>query len=150
MSRAPGSSSFRPRRLRFLSASLALLIAGAAVIVDGHRADALSPKSRSRRHLSMRYVRSPYPGLGTSPSMEAAILATFPISLHREALNVAWCESRGLASARNGQYRGHFQIGRDEWQRFGSGDPFDAYANSLAAYRYYVAAGSWRPWQCQP
>ena len=98
----------------------------------------------------MRYVRSPYPGLGTAPSMETAITVTWPTGLHRAALNVAWCESRGRASARHGQYKGHFQIGRSEWQKFGSGDPFNAVENSAAAYRYYRAVGSWRPWQCQP
>ena len=35
-------------------------------------------------------VRAPYPGLGTAPSMEQAIRATWPGSLHRAALNVAW------------------------------------------------------------
>jgi hypothetical protein len=82
--------------------------------------------------------------------MEAAIVAVFPSSLHRQALNVAWCESRGRATARNGQYRGHFQIGSSEWKRYGEGDPYNAYDNSRAAYRYYQAVGSWRPWQCQP
>ena len=100
--------------------------------------------------LSMRRVRSPYPGPGTSPRMEAAIASTFPAALARQALNVAWCESRGLASARNGQYRGHFQIGASEWRTYGSGDPYNAEDNSRAAYRYYLAVGSWSPWQCQP
>jgi hypothetical protein len=98
----------------------------------------------------MRYVRSPYPGVGTAPAMEDAISTTWPARLHRQALNVAWCESRGRAGARNGQYKGHFQIGRSEWQKFGNGDPYDAVSNSAAAYRYYAAVGSWRPWQCQP
>jgi hypothetical protein len=70
--------------------------------------------------------------------------------LRAQALNVAWCESRGVPTARNGQYKGHFQIGRAEWNRFGSGDPFDPVSNSAAAYRYYAYAGSWRPWQCKP
>jgi hypothetical protein len=85
----------------------------------------------------MRYVRAPYPGVGTAPAMEDAISAT-------------WCESRGRASPRDGQYKGHFQIGRSEWQKFGNGDPYNAVSNSAAAYRYYAAVGSWRPWQCQP
>jgi hypothetical protein len=99
----------------------------------------------------MRYVRAPYPGRGTAPSMESAIQATWPARLHRQALNVAWCESRGRASARNGQYKGHFQMGKSEWRKYGNGSPFSAVGNSAAAYRYYRAAGkSWRPWQCQP
>jgi hypothetical protein len=98
----------------------------------------------------MRYVRSPYPGSGTAPGMEQAIRSTWPSKLHRAAMNVAWCESGGRAGARNGQYKGHFQIGRSEWARFGAGSPFNAIDNSAAAYRYYRAVGSWRPWQCQP
>lgn len=100
---------------------------------------------------AMRYVRVPYPGEGTAPGMERAIEATWPSHLHREALNVAWCESRGRASARNGQYKGHFQMGSSEWRRYGSGSPFDPIGNSAAAYRYYRAVGgSWRPWECRP
>ena len=41
-------------------------------------------------------------------------------------------------------------IGRTEWKRFGSGDPFNAVDNAAAAFRYYSYAGSWRPWECQP
>lgn len=99
---------------------------------------------------AMRRVRVAYPGIGTAPSMEQAIARTWPSHLHRQAMNVAWCESRGRASARNGQYRGHFQIGRKEWQMFGSGNPFNPIDNSAAAYRYYRHVGSWSPWQCQP
>jgi hypothetical protein len=99
---------------------------------------------------AMRRVRAPYPGYGKAPAMEAAIRATWPASLHRQALNVAWCESRGQAGARNGQYKGHFQIGRKEWAKFGKGgNPYNAFHNSAAAYRYYRAAG-WRPWECRP
>jgi hypothetical protein len=97
----------------------------------------------------MRRVRAPYPGSGKAPGMEAAIRATWPAALHRQALNVAWCESRGKASARNGQYKGHFQIGRKEWAKFGSGNPYNAVSNSAAAYRYYKKAG-WGPWECKP
>jgi hypothetical protein len=145
-----GLSSHRPHHVRLLSLAIAVFVAGASVVAGGSAAEARSSKWRRAHRSSMRYVRSPYPGLGTSPSMEAAIVATFPSSLHKQALNVAWCESRGQAGARNGQYRGHFQIGSSEWKRFGSGNPYNAYDNSRAAYRYYLAAGSWRPWQCQP
>lgn len=98
----------------------------------------------------MRYVRAPYPRMGTAPTMEAAIRITWPDHLERQALNVAWCESRGKASARNGQYRGHFQMGRREWARYGAGNPYNAVDNAAAAYRYFRSAGSWRPWECQP
>ena len=96
----------------------------------------------------MRRVRRDYPR-GAAPRMEAAIRASWPTHLHNQALDVAWCESSGKASARNGQYRGYFQMGRKEWAKYGSGSPFDAHANVRAAYRYYRVAG-WGPWQCQP
>ena len=106
----------------------------------------LSPQAEAR----MRRVRNPYPGTGTAPAMEQAIRANFPAGLQRQALNVAWCESSGKAHARNGQYRGHFQIGRKEWSKFGrGGNPFNAHQNAAAAYRYYKVAG-WRPWECRP
>ncbi len=82
--------------------------------------------------------------------MEAAVRAAFPANLRRAALNVAWCESRGKANARNGQYKGHFQIGRQEWAKFGKGgNPYNGYHNAAAAYRYYKVAG-WGPWECRP
>jgi hypothetical protein len=82
--------------------------------------------------------------------MEAAVRAAFPANLQRAALNVAWCESRGKANARNGQYKGHFQIGRHEWAKFGKGgNPYNGYHNAAAAYRYYQVAG-WGPWECRP
>jgi hypothetical protein len=99
---------------------------------------------------AMRRVRAPYPGRGTSPGMEAAIRSAWPARLHRQALNVAWCESRGRASARNGQYKGHFQMGRREWAKFGrGGNPYNGHHNAAAAYRYYRVAG-WGPWECRP
>jgi hypothetical protein len=99
---------------------------------------------------AMRRVRAPYPGFGKAPGMEAAIRATWPASLQRQALNVAWCESRGRASAHNGQYKGHFQMGRKEWAKWGKGgNPYNGFHNAAAAYRYYRAAG-WGPWECRP
>ena len=99
---------------------------------------------------AMRRVRAPYPRTGTAPAMEAAIRAAFPAHLHKAALNVAWCESRGKANARNGQYKGHFQIGSREWAKFGQGgNPYNGHQNARAAYRYYRVAG-WSPWECRP
>ncbi len=107
----------------------------------------LAPTAEAR----MRRVRHPYPHSGAAPGMEQAIRSTWPSSLHRQALNVAWCESRGNPAARNGQYRGHFQIGRREWARYGGGgNPYNAHNNAAAAYRYYRAAGGWGPWECKP
>jgi hypothetical protein len=129
----------RSSRRSIAFAVVSLVAAGAVTLVS------------SPAEARMRYVRAPYPGSGTAPSMESAIQATWPSHLHRQALNVAWCESRGRASARNGQYKGHFQMGKSEWRKYGNGSPFNPVSNSAAAYRYYRAAGkSWRPWQCQP
>lgn len=106
---------------------------------------ALSPQAEA-----MRRVRKPYPRIGTAPAMERAIRSTWPANLQRQALNVAWCESSGKAHARNGQYRGHFQIGRQEWAKYGKGgNPFNGHHNAAAAYRYFRAAG-WAPWECRP
>jgi hypothetical protein len=125
-----------PPRLVAFSVLFALCLG--TFIVNAPQADA------------MRRVRAPYPRTGTAPAMEAAIRSAFPAHLHRQALNVAWCESRGKANARNGQYKGHFQIGRREWATFGKGgNPYNAHHNAAAAYRYYKVAG-WRPWECKP
>lgn len=68
---------------------------------------------------------------------------------HEErAVRVARCESGFNPSARNGQYRGVFQMGAREWATYGRGSAFDAAANIAAARRYWDLAG-WRPWQCK-
>lgn len=62
-----------------------------------------------------------------------------------KALQVAWCESRWHAGARNGQYFGLFQMGAYARSRYGHGP--DALTQALAAHAYYLDAG-WRPWAC--
>lgn len=62
-----------------------------------------------------------------------------------KAVAVSWCESSHRRDARNGQYRGLFQMGSAERARFGHGST--ALAQSQAALRYYRVAG-WRPWEC--
>jgi hypothetical protein len=65
-----------------------------------------------------------------------------------QALAVAWCESRLLTTAHNGQYLGLFQMGSNERRLFGHGDT--AHAQALAAHRYFVASGrDWSPWGCR-
>jgi len=66
------------------------------------------------------------------------------------ALRVAWCESGPWGtSARNGQYRGLFQMGRYERATYGHGPCAEAQAH--AAHRYFVASGrDWSPWACRP
>ena len=54
-------------------------------------------------------------------SPRAAICDVFD-SYCREAVAVAWCESRLTTTAANGQYRGLFQMGSYERGLFGHGD----------------------------
>lgn len=63
----------------------------------------------------------------------------------RKAVSVAWCESRLDPAARNGQYRGVFQMGAAERARYGHGRT--VLAQARAARRYYAIAG-WTPWAC--
>jgi hypothetical protein len=68
-----------------------------------------------------------------------------------EALDVSWCESKWYVWAVNphGDYRGLFQMGRSERAKYGHGP--GAWAQSRAAYRYFVDSGrDWSPWSCQP
>lgn len=65
----------------------------------------------------------------------------------RPTLNVAWCESSLNLNARNGQYRGIFQMGASERRRFGHGRT--AFAQARAARRYHRLSG-WSPWECRP
>jgi hypothetical protein len=66
----------------------------------------------------------------------------------RQALAIAWCESRWDVDARNGQYLGLFQMGSYERSLFGHGRT--AHAQALAAHRYFVLSGrDWSPWGCR-
>ena len=66
-----------------------------------------------------------------------------------DALEVSWCESRFNTNARNGQYRGLFQMGSWERRTFGHGST--AYEQARAARRYFIRTGSdWSPWSCRP
>jgi hypothetical protein len=66
----------------------------------------------------------------------------------REAVAVAWCESRLNTTAQNGQYQGLFQMGSHERTLFGHGRT--AHDQSLAAHRYFVRSGrDWSPWACR-
>jgi hypothetical protein len=73
-----------------------------------------------------------------------------------EALNVAACESGGGTIsginiyAQNGQYLGMFQMG--DWERatyatIGYSTP---YQQTVAAHNYFLDAGGWGPWECNP
>jgi hypothetical protein len=66
-----------------------------------------------------------------------------------QAMDVAWCESRLSTTAQNGQYLGLFQMGFTARHVFGHGPT--AFAQSIAAHRYFVSSGrDWSPWSCKP
>ena len=67
----------------------------------------------------------------------------------RQAVAVAWCESRLTTTAQNGQYLGLFQMGSYERRLFGHGStPWD---QAEAAHEYFVRSGrDWSPWSCKP
>lgn len=66
----------------------------------------------------------------------------------RQAIEVAWCESRLQTTAENGQYRGLFQMGSYERSLFGHGST--AHAQARAAHRYFILSGrDWSPWGCR-
>lgn len=83
------------------------------------------------------------PGAGNARHAICAIFAVYCA----EALLVAACETGGTFSvwARNGQYRGLFQMGAAERRRYGHG--VDPWSQARAAKRYFIAtAYTWRPW----
>jgi hypothetical protein len=72
-----------------------------------------------------------------------------------EAIEVAECEASHYwdegrpQEARNGQYRGMFQMGKDERETYGHGP--DPWRQAFAAHRYYIWSGrDWSPWECKP
>lgn len=69
-----------------------------------------------------------------------------------EAIDVAACETGHTFStgAKNGQFLGLFQMGWRERATYSYGAYSTALDQARAAYRYYVAAGGWGPWQCRP
>ena len=67
----------------------------------------------------------------------------------RQAVAVAWCESRLTTTAQNGQYLGLFQMGSSERRLFGHGPA--ATDQAEAAHTYFVRSGrDWSPWSCKP
>jgi len=64
-----------------------------------------------------------------------------------ELAPIAHCESTYNPFARNGKYKGLFQLG---WVPFGIFSPFDLVANALSAALTVKADGSWRQWECKP
>lgn len=96
----------------------------------------------------MRRVRQPYPG--GNAYLERVIRETWPAELQSQALDVAHCESRGKPAVHNGSHRGLFQMGINEWRKYGQGnDVYDGHDNSAAAFRMWTDRG-WAAWECAP
>lgn len=61
---------------------------------------------------------------------------------------IASCESGYRAKAQNGRFKGIFQMGDREFNKFGEGSPFNVHENIKAAIRYYQVSGT-KPWSCK-
>jgi hypothetical protein len=67
----------------------------------------------------------------------------------KQAVAVAWCESRLQTTARNGEYLGLFQMGSSARRLYGHDST--AYGQAVAAHKYFVSSGrDWSPWSCKP
>ena len=90
-----------------------------------------------------------------APNVTAAIaLASHVYGVsERDLRSTAFCESRFVPRATNGQYLGLFQLGADFRGRqtpwFPRLSPFDPYANALAAARVMAREG-FSQWECSP
>lgn len=85
----------------------------------------------------------------TSTSRNAEIIRHVFKGYGQQAVRVSRCESGLRTWARNGQYLGLFQMGSSERRIYGHGN--DAWAQTRAAYRYFVDSGrDWSPWSCKP
>jgi hypothetical protein len=89
------------------------------------------------------------PQRGTTAYRAWAIKRVWPSRYESQAVRVARCESGIRPWARNGQYRGAFQMGSAERERWGHGPSI--WAQARAALRYFNNSGKdWSPWQCRP
>lgn len=67
-----------------------------------------------------------------------------------QALRVSWCESRWQPAAKNGQYRGLFQVSA-HWREAIAGWGPSAAAQAVHAFRVFQRTGrDWDAWSCQP
>lgn len=72
----------------------------------------------------------------------------------RKVVTVAWCEGTFNPLAKNGQYRGTFQMGTEERRKYGHGSTIEI--QTVAAHRYFSYARrigwghGWGPWSCKP
>jgi hypothetical protein len=77
------------------------------------------------------------------------ICEVWPERLCAEALRVSWCESRWQTDARNGQYRGLFQVSA-HWRAAVPGFGRSAAEQARHALRVYRRTGGWGHWECRP
>lgn len=99
-----------------------------------------------RRLIQARAAKQRARRLAKAPP-RAAICGVFG-EYCRQAIAVAWCESRLSPDAQNGQYIGLFQMGSSERRLFGHGET--AHEQAVAAHRYFVSSGrDWSPWTCR-
>ena len=124
---------------------------------DVHRLDARTALQRAERRLAelSRTIRALRSAIDerrahrrAAASPKAAICDIFG-RYCRQAVAVAWCESRLTTTAQNGQYLGLFHMGSSERRLFGHGST--ARAQAEAAHAYFVRSGrDWSPWSCKP
>jgi hypothetical protein len=108
-----------------------------------HLAHTMRQIAELRRAIRVRKER-----LLTGAPPKAAICGVFGGDC-KEAVAVAWCESRLRTTAHNGEYLGLFQMGSFAREVYGHGPT--ARAQAVAAHRYFVSSGrDWSPWSCKP
>jgi hypothetical protein len=122
-----------------------------------HQANARTALQRAQRRLARatrtidaihRLIRKREAARTAARSPRGAICKVFG-EYCKQAVAVAWCESRLEPDAQNGQYRGLFQMGYQERLIFGHGAT--ARQQAVAAHTYFVSSGSdWSPWSCKP
>lgn len=69
-----------------------------------------------------------------------------------QAIRVSGCETghKYNANAKNGQYRGIFQMGDHERTIYGHSS-WNVWVQAVAAYHYFADTGyDWSPWGCKP
>lgn len=96
-------------------------------------------------------ARHPYPADRPAPVGERIVKEVFPPELWKWALDVAWCESTMKGDARNGRFRGMYQLGPREWRAHRprpDANIFDRRDNALAALSLYRSRGA-KPWVCR-
>jgi len=112
------------------------------------RAEKLLAEATQARERLRRKVRAREARRLSKLRPRAAICEVFG-GYCRQAVAVAWCESRLDPAAQNGQYLGLFQMGSYARSLFGHGQ--HPHTQAQAAHAYFVRSGrNWSPWTCKP